>query len=145
MVCAAALAAGLTLAVTGGAHGALNEFDSPPSAAAGSTITVSSIATCIPDTNVLVALSAVGSSQPPLATATTTSDDEGDWSVQLTIPVDLAPGIYDLQAFCEDTSTTAIDPPFDGISYDLSSIEITAAQAAPQVPEQVVAQPSTVG
>jgi hypothetical protein len=148
MVCAAALAAGLTIAFGMSAHGALVDFSAPPSAVAGSTITVSSIATCTPDAEVLVAISATGSSQPPLATATTTSDGGGSWSVQLTIPVDLTPGVYDIQAFCSDTSSetgaTAIDPPFTGTQYDLSSIEITAAAQTPTA-QEVTSQPRTAG
>jgi hypothetical protein len=148
ILCTGALAAGLTLATGVGAHGALVDFSAPPSAVAGSTITVSSIASCTPDAEVLVAISATGSSQPPLASATTTSDGSGNWSVQLTIPVTLAPGVYDLQAFCSNTpnntSATAIDPPFQGLQYDLSSIEITAAAQTP-VAEEVTAAPRTAG
>jgi len=148
MVCAGALATGLTLAVTVGAHGAFIDFSAPPSATAGSTITVTSIATCTPNAEVLVAISATGSSQPTLASATTTSDGGGSWSVQLTIPVDLAPGVYDLQAFCSnspgETGATAIDPPFEGTQYDLSSIEITAAAQTPAA-QEVTAPPRTAG
>jgi hypothetical protein len=144
MVCAGALVTGLTLAVTVGAHGAFVDFSAPPSAVAGSTITVTSIATCTPDAEVLVAISATGSSQPPLASATTTSDGDGNWSVQLTIPVDLAPGVYDLQAFCSNISMTEIDPPFAGTQYDLSSIEITAAAQTPAA-QEVTSPPRTAG
>lgn len=136
-------------ALGGVASGALTDFDAPSSAAAGSTITVSSVSSCFPNASVLVVLSATGGpSNPTLASAATTSNGSGGWSVQLTIPVALSPGVYDLQAFCEDPSSstaTAVEPPFrSGIAYDLIAIEITAAQVAPAA-QEVVAQPTTSG
>lgn len=112
------------------------------------------------DTRVEVVLSTQGANGTIIASAFSpvipANDEEGNWTVMITVPTGTAPGTYDLQAFCtiveggsgDSVSALQVNPPAGNvgfITYTLANFVVTApvppATAPPTAPPGVGAAP----